>query len=75
MGAGKREGKTGGGRGSWSLQIEELEEKTRGCCRPKAMRAFMKGESNIFMRCLVAIKFDFSSSSEQLFYNLLKVCI
>lgn len=32
MGAGKGEGKAGGGRGSWSLQIDEVEEKTEGYC-------------------------------------------
>ena len=32
MGAGKGERKVGEGRGSWSLQIDEVEEKTEGYC-------------------------------------------
>lgn len=74
-GKGRKEGRWGKGRLAFKNRGTGRENtRLMHWSRSKAMRAFLKGKSNIFMRCLVAIKFDFSSSSKQLFYNLLKVC-
>lgn len=59
-GKGRREGRWR--KGGWSLKNRGTEEKTQAAVhwsRSKAMRVFLKGESNIFMRSLVAINSGF----------------